>query len=238
MKEKIFLQAINANYRILFLITILIMPSHFVLAANMEEFYPLHQGNTWVYAVTEDGVENKETLKIKGVEEIGGIETARLFHGENKYVCLAFDSQGIKEYKDNDDGEDAIPQPPVIIIPNIEIGGEAAYSANFICNGLDNEKTPEAKVSIHIKLKSIENVMVPAGKFSDCLKFSSVYAWENPDGSREEENIVFWLARGIGKVKEVCVSTEYDYENQGIRISNETRSLISAIINGKKIGGR
>ena len=235
MKEKIFFQ-VNVNYAIFFLIATLIMPSHFVLAANMEEFYPLQQENTWIYAKIEDNVNNEEILKIKGEEEIGGVRTVRLFNGENDYDCLAFDSQGIKKYKEKDEDQYLIPQSPIIIIPNIEVGEEVTYSRNFISNSLDNQKINEFKADVHIKLLSIEDVIIPAGKFSDCLKFSYIN-YKSTDSGHEEEKIVFWLVRGVGKVKEVSINIDND-RNKEVEISTETHILISAIINGKKIGGQ
>lgn len=170
---------------------------------------------------------------------MGGVKTVRLFYGENKYACHAFDSQGVKEYKDKDNNEEMMPQLPVVIIPNIEVGESITYSANFISNDLDGEGVSEDRVSVSIKFESMESMVVPAGKFPDCLKFSSSYIWKNSDGGiSREEDIVFWLARGIGKVKEVSVFILHGDDGKATGISTETRDLISAVIDGKRIDGR
>lgn len=240
MEEKRFFR-VNAQYAVLFLIIMLIMPANFVLAADMiEEFYPLHQGNAWTYAITEDeGSESEEeTLRVNGEEIVSGINTVKLYSEGDEYECFAFGSEGVKKYKtvDLEDKNYQIFNPPVITIPNIEIGGSVSYSTHIVSNALDNKKTGEFKENAQIKLVSVEDVVVPAGKFSGCLKFSFNADRENAD-SYSRENCIFWLARGVGKVKEVCIDTEGSKDKK-LEIDTEKSVLISAIIDGKKIGGR
>ncbi|MEK6563862.1 MAG: hypothetical protein AABZ65_02400 [Candidatus Omnitrophota bacterium] len=241
MEEKIFFQA-NVKHITLFLIMMLIMPANFALAANItEEFYPLHQGNTWTYA-TKEGGGSEETLRINGEEIISGTNTVKLYSGLNsidyEYECFAFDSEGVKKYKtvDMEDENYRIFDPPNIEVPgNIEIGGSVNYSTNLVISAFDNKKIGDFRVNVQIKLVSAEDVAVPAGKFSDCLKFSLDVDWANTE-SHGKENRIFWLARGVGKVKEVRITTE-SAKDKEMEISAETRVLASAIIDGKKIGG-
>ena len=175
----------------------LIMPANFVLATNtIEEFYPLHQGNTWTYTITgdENSESSEETLRVNGEEIVSGINTVKLYSEGYEYECFAFDSEGIKKYKtvNIEDKNYIIFNPPAIMMPNIEVGKSMNYSANCVSNTFDNEKVGEFKANVQIKFVSVEDVIVPAGKFSDCLKFSFNVDWENAD-SYGRENRIFGL---------------------------------------------
>lgn len=216
-------------------------------AYNLEEYYPLHQGNSWTYSVIEDGDIFEETVRIEGKEIIEGVETVRMVdvededEDENDYRCVAIDSEGIKEYKYfdaelNGDSEYEIPDPPKLIFPNIEIGENKKYSINLIAYDLEGAKTGErSSESGQILLDSVEDLEVPAGKFRDCLKFSSISEWKEPDGSFDRDDCTIWLAPGVGKIKEFCFNIEYDAEAEETSTESEIYELISAVVDGVKI---
>lgn len=216
-----------------------------VLGYNLEEYYPLGQGNMWEYSVTDDNGSNKEKREIKGKEMIEGKEVIKMLVSEDgDYAYLGFDSEGVRIYKyfdKDDDGDDdkyIIYNPPGVIIPNIESGQTKEYSAALIKYGVGGKKREENSESGRIALESVENAEVPAGKFTDCLKFSVIYSKGAQSGGYEKSDCDIWLAPGVGKVKEFCISAERGTEGESEETSFKIYKLISAVINGKRIGSK
>lgn len=205
------------------------------LGYNLEEYYPLAQGNRWTYSVIENKKSHEVTVRREGKEIVNGVETVKMSSGEDIYMCLAFDSQGIKIYKNSEEDGYDIMNPPVTIFPNIEIGESKTYSANLIFFNFEGTKIGETSENGQILLESIEDVEVPAGIFTKCLKFSSICHWEDPDGSGIDDRTI-WLKQGVGEVRRMCISTEYTAENKSTSTVTEIRGLISAVIDGRKIG--
>lgn len=213
------------------------------LAYNLEEYYPLRQGNTWEYAVTGKGGSGKEKNEIKGGEMIDGREAIKmLFPDDGDYAYLNFDSEGLKIYKyfdKDDEGDDdkyIIYNPPATIFPSVEKGQVREYSTSWTEYVISGEKRGEGIDARRIVLESVENIEVPAGEFIDCLKFSVTYNKKWPGGAYENSDCDIWLAPGIGKVKEFCMYAEREAETDTEESSFKTYKLISAVINGNRIG--
>lgn len=218
------------------IVIILIFPM-LTLAYDLEEYYPLKEGNSWTYVIAEDKDYYRETYKIEGKESVEDTETIKI-NVEDRMVYIAIDSQGAKKYKDfyQNENEYEIYNPPVLLFPNnTEIGESKSFSSNSKLYNIDGIKREEASAEGNVVLESMEDVDVPAGKFKNCLKFSSVITWVENDGSHKEDCTIS-LAPGIGKVEEFCISTEYDKENKIINKNSEMDQLISAVIDGKEIG--
>lgn len=80
-------------------------------AANLEEYYPLKEGNSWNYAVMEGEATFNETVKVESKEIIDGKEIFKLVHpNESSYISL--DSQGIKIHKISNKDTDLVVIPP------------------------------------------------------------------------------------------------------------------------------
>lgn len=216
-----------------------------VFGYNLEEYYPLGEGNVWEYSVTDDEGSDRETTEIKGKEIIGGKEAVKmLFPEEGNYINLAFDSEGVRIYKyfykddEREDDKYIINNPPLVIMPNIKKGQTKDYSTAWAKYNLSGEKEEEGTESRRITLESIETVEVPAGKFTDCFKFSVINNKKKPNGSYEKSDCDIWLAPGIGKVKEFCMYAEREAAVDTEESSFKIYKLISAVINGKRIGSQ
>jgi len=232
-------KSVLMDYKILILSTVIVfMFTTLSLAYDLREYYPLSQGDSWTYSVIEGEESERRNLRIDGEEIVNGIKTVRIFSGEDEYNCIAFDSEGIKKYKEFDieDNEYEIYNPPKLIFPNIEIGEVKEYSTNWIEYGMNGEKKEEGTETGQIKLESIENIEVPAGRFTDCLKFSIFSEEKDTAGNYEKGDCSVWLALGVGKVKEFCIDTEYEAETQKEDTSIEIVELVSAVVDGKRIG--
>lgn len=215
------------------------------LGYNLEEYYPLGQGNMWEYSTTNDEGIGEEKSEIDGREMIDGKETIKKFfpgYGDNIY--LVFDSQGIKIYKHFKKGEDEygdqyiIYNPPRLTFSNLEAGQTKEYSTAWSKYNLSGKKKEEGSEVGQIKLESVENIEVPAGKFTDCLKFSVIYNVKSFNGGSENHDCDVWLAPGVGRVKEFCIYTDRETEGGLEETSFKIYKLISAVINGKRIGSQ
>lgn len=216
-----------------------------VFGYNLEEYYPLGQGNAWEYSTTDDEGIGKEKSEIKGKEMMDGKEVVKMLFPEGgDYAYLAFDSEGIKIYKyfDNDENQDdnqyTMYNPPRLIFPDMDIGQVKEYSTAWAEYSAGGKKKEEGAGAGQITLESVENIEVPAGKFADCLKFSAIYNKKASDGAYEKSDCDIWLAPGIGMVKEFCISVERETAADAEDSSFKMHKLISAVINGKRIGSQ
>lgn len=212
--------------------------TNLALGYDLENYYPLTEANSWTYLVTRDKKISEETYRIQGKKLINGVETVRIGDSEVEYKCLALDFQGIKEHKDYDSNIYRIFSPPKIVFPNIEIGESRRYSVNFITYNVEGTKIREGNESGQILLESVEDLEVPAGRFAKCLKYSFTFENKEISGDFEKNDHSVWLAPSVGKVKEFSFSIGYDAETKKIETDIETYELISAVVDGKKIGGQ
>lgn len=201
------------------------------LAFILEEYYPLDEGNSWTYLATKDEINYEQTVNMEGREVVEGVDTVRMVTSEDSYECVAIDTEGIKKYKRFTGHEYAIYNPARLIFSNLGIGEEKEYSTTILGYGVNGEKEKEVIENGQIKLEAVEDVEVPAGKFTDCLKFSLNYR-DKEIVEKNEVNCTVWFAPGVGKIKESCLQSKT--ENGQNKISSELQ-LKSAIINGREI---
>lgn len=227
-------------YRIMFFLigTTSIFPA-LALAYDLKEYYPLNQGDTWRYSVIEGQKSQEEVVKIEGREIVGSVETQKIVYSNNGYGCLAFDSEGLKQYKYFDEyGYEIFVQSEMVFPNEIKIGEAKEYPMSKIGYSLAGEKIDEKKESIKISLESTGDIKVPAGKFINCLKFSIISEEKSAAGDYNKDDCVVWLAQGVGEVKAFCIETQYNAETKKKDTFTEIRELVSAIINGKNIGNQ
>lgn len=216
-------------------IGIVMVFSGFALAYDLKEYYPLDQSNSWTYLVNENNNFHRITCAIEGTEIIGGVEAIKMGYSDGYREYLAIDAEGLKKYKDFSEDEYWIYVPPKLILPNINVGQTQKISGNIIINDTKGNKLTENKRDEFVTLTSVEDVEVPAGKFTNCLKVSLVYIWQEINMHRHGiENITIWFARGVGKVKSFRTQVEYDIKTKEEDISNETEELILLVVNEVK----
>lgn len=203
-------------------------------AYDMADYYPLEQGFTWTMQSTwnDDPTSYEDTTTIDGFEDVGGVTTAKWVDDDGGYTCLAFDSEVLGIYKSADDTHDIYITftPPAALLPaEAEIGQTKSYSSNYTVYINDNPLGTGTFVNAY-QLVSVEDVSVPAGDFSGCLRFSYSIVdtkTSGPDlGSRDETYGTFWLAPDVGMVKSQFVQREYE-DNVLVEESSVVRVLSS-----------
>jgi len=209
-------------------------------AYDLKEYYPLNQGNTWKYLVTEDQKSHEDVVKIEGWKTVGNLEAQKIVHSNEDYGCLTFDSEGLKQHRYFDKYGYEVFVPPEIVLPDgIRAGETKEYLMDKIVYNPTGEKIDEKKESRKISLESIEDVKVLAGEFKNCLKFSIISEGKDISGNYyNEDDCTVWLAQNVGEVKSFCIEKEYNPETRRKDTFIEVRELISAIINGKNIGSQ
>jgi hypothetical protein len=206
-------------------------------AYDLKEYYPLGEGDHWLFSTLEEDKSFEEAIKVEGKEMVDGVESIKIVDANGDYRSIAFDSEGLKKYKSFDDGENGFFIPAELIFPNdAGIGEKKDYVINYATYNSDGAKTREVKIAKQIYLESKEDLEVPAGRFSNCLKFSIVQDEEEASGSHRQDSCSIWLAPGVGRAKEFCVTRKYSSEGNDEGSSIEMTELISAVINGKRIG--
>lgn len=216
------------------------------VAYNVNKYFPLDEGNTWRYSAKRDGkVINEEAgfqevLKVKGAEKVGGIETKIIISILFNNQCVAVASEGVKVYKIWGwyGGDYEVFKPAQMLYPNIKVGESREYPINtavYNIRDVLDEDTRRIGV-LTITLSAVEEVEVPVGKFSNCLKFISVkdFRYVNKPITEKEETIS-WLAPGIGLVKQLVTVTSHNHDTKIEKKTLETAELISATIAGKKL---
>lgn len=225
--------------KLLATLSLMIFFSHLAIAEELSQYYPLHQGDTWKYSVSDDEKTYNEKYTIQGFKKINGTETIEMVFPDGSYKCLASDAEGIKNYQyvESDGVENY--NPPLLVFPNkIKVGETKEYATEGGYYRNNGEKKGNSGEKGQITLESIEDVTVPAGKFTGCLKFSLIKECVE-SGSRDSESDTIWLAPGVGKIRELSIITEHD-SSSGAKENPKTemRELVSAVIDGKKIGSQ
>jgi hypothetical protein len=210
------------------------------LAYEMQEYFPLNEGDFWVYSlkVNEGGKDSieEEIIKIKGTEDFGGVETKKMLSAKTENQCLSIDAEGVKLYKAwgwaGVGGDYEIYNPPKVLFPNMSIGETKNYKLDIGTYGINDviSKTSLKSGTLTITLDGIEDVEVPAGKFKDCLKFTTIYdyKWINKEQQPSKQIFVTWLAKGIGKIKSEITISEY------VGLPNRERDEIAELIELKE----
>lgn len=206
------------------MVTIIFLVINLAMAYNLTEYWSLGEGDSWIYLVTEDGTSKEKTRKIEGIEMVGNVKTVKMIYERDRYACIALDMEGLRIYKIHEEGKDEIFTPPKIIFPNMDVG--------------ESKTIKEEGRSTQILLEStIDDVDIPAGKFSNCLKFSSITRWSKPSsGNYGTDDCTVWLAPGVGTVKESCVKRKYNAKTKEEDTVLVILELTSAVIDGKGVG--
>lgn len=226
----------------IFAIVITPIPAALALENDFKKYFPLNQGNSWTYSSEIDGTDGKvtynETLIIKGKEIVNGVETVKMFEPDGEYECIAADSEGIKIYKEVVRGKYEIFKPPLALLPNIGIGESRSYSINSDIYLTEGQKESKVKGThwYEVTFEAVEDVEVPAGVFTDCVKLSKIFIWKIENGNHGIDTITVWLASGAGRVKILTVSEGYNVATGKRYNEIKTSGLRSAVINGKVIG--
>ena len=159
------------------------------------DYYPIEVGNTWVY----DGADGDEVVQIVGLDDVGGIDAARMAQGptmdtpDAKYFAVIDGSLCFVGEYDGDSGQVMTLSPPIAFPLVASIGDSGVATAQASVDG-----TPVGTVTFEWAIVGAGSVTTTAGTFSDCLKLR--LAITAPLEERTE--LYSWMALGVGPVKE------------------------------------
>lgn len=210
-----------------------------------EEYYPLQEGNVWAYEIKREGGEEDmvaiQELKRIGKKNINGMETLKIVYQDGRYDRVGVDSDGVKLYYQEHDAYDEYEtfEPFNFILPfAIESELTKEYEYSYFSHNKQGVIIPDSsgQSRVEVKFEGRENVNVPAGSFSHCLKIVVLNRWEDNNGSFGKDKHTQWFAQGVGKVKEIERKSEYDSESGEMSSGEEEYKLKRAIINGVEYG--
>ena len=200
---------------------------------RIADYFPLAQGDTWTIREEDDEGISFTIRTISGTEYIAGVNAPKMIDEDGDYDLFT-NSNGITHYKykscDVDENPDCgwsqeVFNPPVVLIPaEISIGSIYTFNSTYNyteCTGFSES----APFSVETRVEGLEDVTVPAGTFTDCLKINinKIINYPNTPFSNE---ITLWLAKGVGEVKELNLEIYNGVVNEN------TDDLISATVNG------
>lgn len=208
--------------------------------ATIQAYYPLQEGNEWVYSAIEDSEFSNETYKVESKEVIGGIETVKIVLSPQKsdFILYLIDAEGIKikKYADQDGYE--IIDPPILSFPvDIETEGIREYVGTFNRYSLDGTLMSSNIFKLTTEFLGKEDVIVPAGIFQSCIKLHQTMEEERNDGGYSKNELDIWLALGVGVIKEHEFTEELHSVQTQEKVYHMTiRELSSAVIDSKATG--
>ncbi len=218
------------------LLSMAFLPAH--AAYNMQAYYPLSEGNSWTYfeVATEKGSAevwtNTYTEMVFGTDTVNGIATARLVEQElepqdEDYLNLVWGEEGLKLYYQYDTNlpcceetetviwENHYKTPATLIPANMEMG--TPITDTFAVELYEGEQlVGYEEATMTTTVKGVETITVEAGTFKDCLKIhrqTTLTDYDKQGGTVQgswRNDLYFWLAKGVGKVKEIGNPTEPD----------------------------
>lgn len=171
---------------------------------SSREYYPLEQGMEWTYQLSGGGT---LTLTVNGTDDICGVTCIRLEGSDGSVTDWLNDETGVSMARFlNGYGYSTTWCPPMKIAPpQMYVGSQSLnqfsdaafkdYSGNTI--GLHSGWSS-------FVVKGLEDVTVPAGTFTDCLRTTYVYSFTDTlsgmYGYRTEEA---WYAQNVGIARRV-----------------------------------
>src|SRR3990172_6888297 len=155
---------------------------------KMTDYWPFKEGAWWEF--------NDGKIEITGTEEIDGISTFKFVDTgscEGEYNYFNDDANGFGGFILNEDGSYSIAK---ISEPYVKKGDKTTSSF---------KDTDGGQVTLITKLEGTANVVVPAGEFKRCLRFSIKVELVDTDGIYSYYTEKFYLAKGVGLVKAVRI---------------------------------
>jgi hypothetical protein len=214
---------------------------------DMQNYFPVTQGNTWNYEVTatETGfptTTSYESISIAGTKQFNGVTAVVLktaVTGAEEYL---YKNSRAVTYLGNTDPADPITNqlvPYQAMLFTLQPGSsfvQANKAGVVYGEDLDGDMRNEtATVKSIVTVKNLEPVTVPAGTFSNCARIVTDLTLAVTLSSNKARITVTavqnqWFAPGIGPVQTVTVTTASNYS------STETEKLTGYVVDGNSGG--
>lgn len=189
---------------------------------DTSEYWPLDQGNTWTYQASTGEI---ETLAVNGTDIVCGVECIRLVDNAGGFLNWINDDTGLYITRF------VFPNgfynewcPPVKVAPAQLYLGTKVLSpyTDAVLGVLGGPIVGTMNGWYTFATKGLEDVTVPAGTFTDCLRITMVHSFNNEmqgaDGYRLEE---VWYAKDLGIVQR----TSTDVQFSGLFIFTDTTKV-------------
>lgn len=207
---------------------------------NIHLYFPISNGNKWTYSHKVGENVKEVTYVIEGSENFNGLEVPKKIQADNpeEYFCTNVDPVlGVRDFKHHlgMDSSYLIYSPPTNVIPaKMNIGDIHYNTSHLFRHNEDGSIRDEGSFYDTTILEALEEVSVPAGKFSDCLRVTLI---RDDVFSDLVVNVILteWLAKGIGIVKsnaKVNIYSPLGGEPFKVEASDE---LMHATINGSSM---
>lgn len=211
---------------------------------DLSKYFPLEVGYKWIYQIwlerKDVPFEDTGTIvsSVKSKERLEGLELYQVESAQYDIPMTYYNlnEEGIWVHKIIYNSRYYIFSPPMRVLPKyVQLGQD--HNASVLMEGFNFEdrkisEAADCEVKLESKIEGLEDVTVPAGKFNDCIKISSLVVTKSSEGITIRKQIS-WLAKDVGKVKgkettTISADKVYEYEVE--------MELKEGIIKEKKIG--
>ncbi|MBL7130659.1 MAG: hypothetical protein ISS45_04580 [Candidatus Omnitrophica bacterium] len=206
---------------------------------EISKYFPMNVGNKWAYSMCEIKQGKSSENIIHSV-----IQTKDLLNGKEVYLFerdigrtpifyYSLGKDGVYLHKIVKDDGDVVFSQPVIAFPdNLQLNQEISGSREFKVYDIDGNVLDEGNATAKIRFGGFKNIIVPAGKFANCLEIESLFILK----TKRFSSVILtttWLAQDVGKVKEKEKVREYNGAISEIYTEIE---LKGGMIEGKSVG--
>jgi hypothetical protein len=184
----------------------------------LEYFYSFTQGSYWIFDATEnDGTKFQEKHVVENKETINGVGATQFAYYPKKngqfvkesYELISYDSQYIYFHGQNRvgnlDRDDPLGwtlyNPPLKFVRFVDIGVPYTSSTTAI-----DPNGNQTFISQTMTFNGFEDISVPAGYFSDCLKYTAIICEDS-----DCETLINWNVKGVGEVRYDFYSEDGDW---------------------------
>jgi hypothetical protein len=160
-----------------------------VEAYNMVEYSAINQGDEWTYLSNINGLLLPMKAVVSGTAVVNEVNTEKIKGSipplpTSSYMCVVMDSEGFKLYETSDYIGIRIFDPPLLWHPaQFDLGESYQQSISFSFYATEGTFLGTATGSDTVSLVLVEDVIVPAGIFKDCLKIHMSATYQSSDGS-------------------------------------------------------
>ncbi len=173
---------------------------------NLYEYRPLIPGSSWTYNAQGFSGGGQETgEKVTKEEDLDGISVKVIKHAAGWTDYFEEAEEGVKRHKhlSSDGKECGVYYPPAIQYPKNMKVGEIHKRERVLKNfsSADDKQIGEDTEIYTFQLIGVEDVKVPYGEFTDCLKTLAEWQTYNEEGKQYfNKGLLTWDAKGVGEL--------------------------------------
>ena len=217
-----------------------------VSAYDMSEYYPINQGDEWIYSATVNKIPTLMKWTINGTEVVNEENTIKVqasspFSKEGDYICIVMDSSGCNIFKELRASSGVMflyDETPLLFFPaqfeNVGESHQQSFSYGIYSTD-DGSFMATADKNSTVSLESVENVTVPGGTFENCLKITNAGSFQVSDNWYGEFDYAYWYALNVGLIK-YSMTDKLHLPKAGDMTLTMTGKLTGATVDGVQYG--